>query len=375
MALNTVTLFVCGDVMTGRGIDQIFPSRSLPHLYEPCVSSAETYLALAERVAGAIPRHVGFDYVWGDGLEELELVRPDARIVNLETALTSSEDAWPDKGIHYRMHPANVGCLKAAGIDCCVLANNHILDWGVAGLEETLSVLHGARIQTTGAGRNAKEASAPAILTLGGSAEVLVFSFGFPSSGVPHEWCAALKRPGVNWLPDVSERSLKTIERQLSNYRRPHRLLIASLHWGGNWGYGISRHEQEFAHGLIDTVGVDLVHGHSSHHPKGIEVYRGKAILYGCGDLLNDYEGIAGHESFRGDLALMYFPVLEATSGNLVGLAMAPMQMRKFRLNRARPEDGLWLANALDRACDSLGTSVAHRADGRLELHWGATWQ
>jgi poly-gamma-glutamate capsule biosynthesis protein CapA/YwtB (metallophosphatase superfamily) len=361
--------------MTGRGIDQIFPSRSEPHLYEPCVSSAETYVELAESVSGAIPRKVGFDYVWGDALEELELVRPDARIVNLETALTTREDAWPDKGIHYRMHPANVGCLTAADIDCCVLANNHVLDWGVAGLEETLSVLHGAGIQTAGAGRNADEAAAPAILELGGTAKVLVFSFGFPSSGVRHEWCASLKRPGVNWLPDLSERSLKAIERQLSSYRRPGCLLIASLHWGGNWGYGISRREREFAHCLIDTAGVDLVHGHSSHHPKGIEVYRDKAILYGCGDLLNDYEGIAGHESFRGDLALMYFPALEATSGNLMGLAMAPMQMSKFRLNRTRPEDGSWLAKALDRECGGLGTSVALRADGRLELHWGTTGQ
>lgn len=372
MALNTITLFVCGDVMTGRGIDQVLPSPSLPHLYEPCVNSAETYVELAESVSGAIPRKVRFDYVWGDALEELELVRPHARIVNLETALTTSEDAWPNKGIHYRMHPANVGCLTAAGIDCCVLGNNHVLDWGVAGLEETLSALHAAGIRTAGAGHNTNEAAAPAILELGDSTEALVFSFGFASSGVPPEWCAAPMRPGINWLPDHSERSLEAIERRLSIYRRPARLLIASLHWGSNWGYGISRGEREFAHRLIDSAGVDFVHGHSSHHVKGIERYRGKGILYGCGDLLNDYEGIRGHESFRADLALMYFPVLESTSGNLVHLEMTPMQTRRFRLHRVRPEDASWLSKTLERECAGLGTSVVQRADGRLELQWAA---
>jgi poly-gamma-glutamate capsule biosynthesis protein CapA/YwtB (metallophosphatase superfamily) len=365
-----VTLFICGDVMTGRGIDQILPNRSPPHLYESYVQSAETYVELAEQAFGAIPRNASLEYIWGDALTELELVRPAARIVNLETAVTSSEEAWPDKGIHYRMHPANVACLTAAGIDCCVLANNHVLDWGYAGLEETLAVLRGAGIRSAGAGHDAKEAAAPAVLALPGGLELLVFSFGFPSSGVPQEWCAEAGKSGVNWLPDLSERSVEEVARQVSSHRRPGRLLIASLHWGSNWGYTISRRDREFAHRLIDTAGVHLVHGHSSHHVKGIEVYRGKAILYGCGDLLNDYEGIGGYESFRGDLALMYFPALDISSGDLVGLTMSPTQTRRFRINRAPPEDASWLAQTLERECARLGTHVTPRADRRLELHW-----
>ena len=125
---HTVTLFVCGDVMTGRGIDQILPRPSDPRLFEPCVSSAVEYVKLAERVAGPIPRRVPFDYVWGDALRELEHARPDVRIVNLETAVTTSSEASPDKSIHYRMHPDNIQCLTVARIDCCILANNHVLD-------------------------------------------------------------------------------------------------------------------------------------------------------------------------------------------------------------------------------------------------------
>jgi poly-gamma-glutamate capsule biosynthesis protein CapA/YwtB (metallophosphatase superfamily) len=68
---------------------------------------------------------------------------------------------------------------------------------------------------------------------------------------------------------------------------------------------------------------------------KGIEVYKGKPILYGCGDFLNDYEGISGHEAYRGDLALMYFVSMDSASGNLLRLQMTPMQIKRFRLNRA----------------------------------------
>ena len=89
-ATPPVTLFLCGDVMTGRGIDQILPQPSAPHLHEPYVRSALEYVRLAERASGPIARPVDFAYVWGDALDEFERVRPDARVVNLETAVTTS---------------------------------------------------------------------------------------------------------------------------------------------------------------------------------------------------------------------------------------------------------------------------------------------
>ncbi|SOZ37388.1 hypothetical protein CBM2605_A60632 [Cupriavidus neocaledonicus] len=125
-------LFLCGDVMTGRGIDQILAHPSQPLLHESYVHSALDYVRLAERKAGPIARPAGPDYPWGDALAELASRAARPRIVNLETAITTSDDAWPGKSVHYRMHPRNVDCLQAAGIDCAVLANNHVLDWGRA---------------------------------------------------------------------------------------------------------------------------------------------------------------------------------------------------------------------------------------------------
>jgi len=187
-------LFLGGDVMTGRGIDQILPAPCDPALDEPWVKSALDYVALAERSSGPIPRAVDPAYVWGDALAELERRQPDARIVNLETAVTLSNERAP-KGINYRMSPANAACLTAARIDCCVLANNHVLDWGAAGLEETLAVLQRAGIRTAGAGRDAEGAAAPATLELQEGRRLLVYAFGMKSAGVPPGWAAAPARP------------------------------------------------------------------------------------------------------------------------------------------------------------------------------------
>jgi len=308
---EAVRIFLCGDVMIGRGIDQILPYPSDPKIHEDVVSSAEDYVWLAEQANGPIPKPCSFAYVWGVALDHLRRVSPAIRLVNLETSITKSNDFVP-KGINYRMNPRNVGCLTAAGVNCCVLANNHVLDCGERGLVETLETLERAGISTAGAGRNRAQALAPAILNLPGSGRMLVFALATPTIGTPLDWAATPHRPGVNVLPDLSEKAVDAVAEQVSHDRRPGDLVIVSIHWGPNWGYEIPAAQRRFAHGVIDRAGISIVHGHSSHHPKAIEVYNGRLILYGCGDFLNDYEGITGYEEFRGDLTLMYFAALGA---------------------------------------------------------------
>lgn len=363
-------LFLCGDVMTGRGIDQVLPHPGRPHLFESWVRSALGYVELAERVSGPIGRGLDFAYPWGEALDVLEQMRPNARIVNLETAVTTSEDAQPGKGIHYRMHPDNLPCLTRAGIDCCVLANNHVLDWGQAGLAQTLETLRGAGLRTAGAGRNAQEAAAPAVIGLTPHGRVLVFAFATPSSGVPEGWAATGAGGGVNFLPRLSPWAADAICADTAAQRRPGDVVVVSLHWGGNWGFEIPREQSAFASRLVDGGGADIVHGHSSHHVKGIEVRHGKLILYGCGDFLNDYEGIGGYDDFRGELSLMYFPEIDPASGSLRSLRAVPMRTRRFRLERAPAEGVAWLRRTLDREGRSLGTHVTAQEDGVLSLAW-----
>jgi len=362
-----VSLFLCGDVMTGRGIDQILSHPGDPRLYESYVSSALTYVSLAEDVNGPIPRPVDDAYIWGAALEELERLQPAARIVNLETAVTEVGQPAP-KGINYRMHPKNVGCLAAARIDCCTLANNHVLDWGREGLVETIHTLNSAGIRTAGAGIDRKMAEAPAVLPLPGDGRVLVFSFGETGSGIPRDWAATPGRPGLNLLPDLTTGTANRLAATIRRFRRPNDIIVASIHWGGNWGYEVPEEHQAFARRLVELGGADIIHGHSSHHPKPFEIHRRKLILYGCGDFLNDYEGIGGYEYFRGDLVLMYIPRLNRETADLVRLDMIPLQIRKFRLNRASRSDAEWLRETLNREGRPFGTSIDISADGALTL-------
>jgi poly-gamma-glutamate capsule biosynthesis protein CapA/YwtB (metallophosphatase superfamily) len=137
------------------------------------------------------------------------------------------------------------------------------------------------------------------------------------------------------------------------------------VHWGSNWGYLVPREQVRFAHALVDG-GVDVVHGHSSHHPRPMEVYRGHLILYGCGDFVDDYEGIPGHEAYRDDLRLAYLVSAEADTGRLAGVRMVPLRVRRLRLEPAADEDRAWLRATLDRV--SNGVHVTLDPDGTLVL-------
>lgn len=369
VAPDSVTLFLAGDVMLGRGIDQILPHPGEPRLYEPSVTSALTYLDLAETANGPIPRPVDFSYVWGDALGELQRARPDARIINLETSITKSNQPEA-KGINYKMNPDNILCLTALQVDCCILSNNHVLDWGRSGLIDTIEALEMAHMAWAGAGRNAAQAKAPAILQLPGGGKVLIFAFGSSTSGIPSTWAAGENRPGVNFLAELSDRAIAAIVARSRPFQRPGNLLVASIHWGGNWGYAVPEEQRNFAHRLIDEGGFDVVHGHSAHHAKGIEVYRQKLILYGCGDFIDDYEGIEGYEAFRDDLAAMYLVRCSASSGKLVELKLVPFQIRKFRLNRASREDAVWLRDTLARESADFGTRIELDKDNILKALW-----
>jgi len=367
---DTVTLFLAGDVMTGRAIDQVLPHPVDPVLYEPWVRDARDYVTLAETVNGRIDRPVSFDYIWGDALAELARMRPAARIVNLETSITTNPKHWPGKSIQYRMHPRNIGALQAAKLDVCTLANNHVLDWRHAGLVETLHSLEAADIGYAGAGTDLAEAEQPALVALPGGGRVIALAFGLSSSGIPAEWAATSGRAGVHRLPDLSPASAQHIAQHVAANKRAGDIVVASVHWGANWGYHIPASHVAFAHRLIDDAGVDVVFGHSSHHPLGLEVYRGKLVVYGAGDLLNDYEGIGDHREYRGELSLMYFPRLERHSGKLLQLAMTPMHIRKLRLNRASPDDAAYLADVLAREGSRFGTGVRLAPDNTLQLEF-----
>jgi poly-gamma-glutamate synthesis protein (capsule biosynthesis protein) len=358
-----VVLCLAGDVMTGRGVDQILPGAGDPRLWERHVVSAREYVALAEAVSGPIPQPADWAWPWGDALSVIDDAAPHLRIINLETSITTSDDAQTSKAVLYRMHPDNLGCLTVARPDACALANNHVLDFGLAGLEETLDVLTRAGLGPVGAGRDQQQAWRPAVLTAAGH-RALVWSIGSASSGVPRSWAAGPGTPGVAFFSEHSDADAlcETVRR----LKRPGDIAVVSVHWGSNWGYDVPRAQTRFAHRLVES-GVDVVHGHSSHHPRPVEVYRDRLVLYGCGDLINDYEGISGMESFRGNLRLLYLARLDP-AGALDELRMVPLQSHRLRLRRAADADASWLLRVLGKASSRFGSRFGLAPDGSLRL-------
>jgi poly-gamma-glutamate synthesis protein (capsule biosynthesis protein) len=364
---DTVTLLLCGDVMLGRGIDQVLAHPGDPALAEEYMRDALGYVALAEEASGPVPRPADDAWPWGDAVQAIEESRPGVLVVNLETSVTTCSDFAPGKRVHYRMHPDNLGCLQAVRPDVCVLANNHLLDFGRAGLDETLRTLEAGGLRTAGAGRDLTAASAAAVVPRDGAPPVAVLAYGHASSGVPAGWSATPDRSGVALLPDLSARTAAVVAARVEQEKRRGAVVVLSLHWGSNWGYDVPREQVRFAHRMVDA-GADVVHGHSSHHPRPMERYGGRLVLHGCGDFVNDYEGISGYERFRDDLRLLYRLEL-APDGEVVGAELVPFRSRRLRLEGASSSDVHWLASTLDRVSRRHGVRV-RASDSRLDLAW-----
>lgn len=357
---------LAGDVMIGRGIDQIMRHPGSPELHEGWARSALRYIELAETRSGPLPRRVDPSYVWGDSLSRLAEAAVDVRIVNLETSLTARGEPWPGKGIHYRAHPENADTLVAAGIDAVTIANNHVLDWSEPGLQDTIQTLADLGVGYTGAGRGLEEAWRSASVSTK-SGRVVVLGVGTPTSGIDTAWAAQRGRPGVALVDRLSEARIDDIAEALTKKRREEDLTVVSIHWGPNWGYRVPEAHRKFARALIDEAGVDIVHGHSSHHPLGFEVYHDRLILYGCGDLITDYEGIQGHEDFRPELGAWYLVDVDAR-GALQDLSLLPTRMHRFRLETPDREGRMWLARLLER--ESLSPVRIHLEESLLRVEW-----
>ncbi|MFJ9470734.1 CapA family protein [Streptomyces caniferus] len=367
MGGDLLTLFLCGDVMLGRGIDQILPCPGDPALREGYARDARVYVDLAEVANGPVPRPVDFSWPWGEALRALDDAAPAARVLNLETSVTADGAFAGTKEIHYRMNPANLPCLAAARPDVCVLANNHVLDFGRQGLTDTLDALAGAGLRTAGAGPDADAAGRPAVVPVTGGRRLLVFSCGMPSSGIPQAWAATPDRSGVDFVPGPSPAAATALVDRVRERKRPGDIAVVSVHWGANWGYDVSRAEAAFAHALLDG-GVDVVHGHSSHHPRALEAYRGKLVIHGCGDFIDDYEGITGYEQYRDDLRLLYLVSLDPDTGGLHEVRIVPLQARQMRLWHVSQQDSRWLRTVLDRISSGFRPCAVSAPEGTLTL-------
>jgi poly-gamma-glutamate synthesis protein (capsule biosynthesis protein) len=359
------SLLLTGDVMLGRGIDQILPHPCDPTLNDPRGRTAVDFVHAAEELNGPIPRGVDPAYVWGDALAALDEAAPDLRIVNLETAVTTVAAPAP-KPVTFRMNPRNIEALRALKPDCCVLANNHVLDWGEDGLVETLETLDRCGLARAGAGWDENEAWSPRSLPRPDGGRVIVISMADVSCGAPLSWAARAGKPGIAMVERSIDHCVAKAAAALSPIRTERDFVVASIHWGENWGYGVGTGQFELACRLIDEAGVDVVHGHSAHHPRQMALHNGRLIMFGCGDLINDYEGLRRMEALRPELVAAY--LLTISGARISKVSILPFRVRRFRLECATAADGAWLADSVSRASTLFRTAWIPDTGGRLML-------
>jgi len=224
------------------------------------------------------------------------LSRGDITFGNLETPLTDSNHGLDkERKIVLKAKPESVVALTQAGFDILSLSNNHIMDYYEKGLFDTMAILEENGIRHVGGGRNMEEARKPVIIEKNGlkvgflaytDMAELVFA------GKPYlSFAAGEDKSGV--VP----RKYETILEDVEKFRSEVDLVAVSLHWGIEESFKILPEQVEFAHNLIDN-GVDIILGHHPHQFQGIEVYKGKPIIYSMGNFLFDQNDPENMESF-----------------------------------------------------------------------------
>jgi poly-gamma-glutamate synthesis protein (capsule biosynthesis protein) len=291
--------------------------------------------------------------VWGSTAEYLQSL--DGLVLNLECCLSDRGQRRPGRTYYFRADPEwAIPALQAAGTSFASLANNHVLDFGRVALEDTLANLSRAGIAHAGAGLDREAAVEPALIEVQGiEIAVLALTDQSPS------YAALAGKPGTAYA-DLSDsypaRHLVGTGLERARELDPD-LTVATLHWGPNWKTVPSGDRQAFARWLIDR-GVDVVHGHSAHVIQGVEVYRGRPIVYDAGDFVDDY---VIKPDLHNDRSFCF--ELQIADGRLEALDLRPVEIDDERVERAGDEAAAWLRDRMRSLSEPFGTTV--RRNGR----------
>jgi poly-gamma-glutamate synthesis protein (capsule biosynthesis protein) len=275
----------------------------------------------------------------------------DLAVVNLECAVSAAIRRWSGapKAYYFRAPPAAARALAAAGVGLASLANNHVLDYGVRGLRDTIDALDREGIAHAGAGTDRDAALAPALVERHG------IRFGMAAfCDHQRDFAAAGGRPGIAWLDLEQEAAaLDAFERALAPLRAAGvDWPILSLHWGPNMVPRPSPRFRRLARGAVE-MGWKIVYGHSAHVFQGIELHAGSPILYAAGDLVDDY---AVDPDLRNDRQLLF--ELELEDGALRRILLHPVALKACRARPADAAQAAWTGRGMGELCAELGTRL-----------------
>ncbi|MUW14621.1 CapA family protein [Halorubrum sp. CBA1125] len=302
--------------------------------------------------------------VWGSTLPRLRDL--DGLVGNLECCVSDRGERWPDKVYYFRAPPSfAVPALEAAGVSFVSLANNHILDYREPALRDTRAHLADAGIARAGAGRNADVAREPAVFEAG---DLTVAGFGLTDQSTA--FAATDADPGTAFArfdPSVAETRELVGDILDRVAERDPDLVVASLHWGPNWETEPRAVHERFGRWLVEQ-GVDVVHGHSAHVLQGVEVYRGRPIIYDAGDFVDDYISYRDREGVYNKRSALFELVVR--DGDLDELGVVPIEIVDEAATLADGEVAEWVFDTLAERSRAFGTDV-ERAEGRLTFPLG----
>jgi len=226
-----------------------------------------------------------FDEVFNDFIEEFR--NNDLNVVDLECPLTEIKDGRPKTGPHQKAHPQTLGLLSHAGIGLACMANNHIMDYGSRGAEQTIDLLEAAGIATLGIGRNAAEARNTFSMDIKGR-RIAILNFA------DNEFLTA---PGS----DVQCNPIHPVHNyeDITTAKKDHDFVILNVH-GGNEFYHLPSPRTKALYRHYVNIGADAVVSQHTHAYSGYEIYNEKPIFYGLGNFIYDWPGKANSSWNRG---------------------------------------------------------------------------
>ena len=282
----------------------------------------------------------------------------DFSFVNLESVIAAGGEPFqPSRVYSFRAAPSSAETLAYAGIDFVSIANNHAMDYGPQGLAETLATLEQYDIAYAGAGMNLADAKKMKLLQSNGFKVAVI-------AGADHfvDYAASDTRAGINLIQvNASATIVDEIREQVQQaHNIGADLIVFSIHWGPNWREQPTPRFQRFARAVIDA-GVDIFHGHSAHLFQGVEVYRGRPILYDTGDLLDDY---LYYPEKRNDLQLLFR--VHMVNRQMKCLELLPIQIEHLQVNYANAHETELVGYRIRKLSSPFGTRFSQQGNRLL---------
>jgi poly-gamma-glutamate capsule biosynthesis protein CapA/YwtB (metallophosphatase superfamily) len=302
-------------------------------------------IMLGRGVGRRLEKAGGYKYAFS-GVEEV-LKQGDIVFANLESPLTASTHGLSsEKKIVLKGSPDSIEAILSGGFNLLSLSNNHIMDYYDTGLYDTISLLDANGIAHSGAGKNIEEAGKPALIEKNGYRIGLLCYTDM--AHYIYEGTPAISFAAGEDKAGVIPRDYETIRQAIARLRDSVDLLAVSLHWGIEESFTVTPEQVDFARKLLDD-GADMILGHHPHQFQGIEIYKGKPILYSMGNFLFDQNDPENMETFIVEMRY--------EGKNLKSLAARPVRIADKC--RAELQTGASAQNILTREaglCEQLGT-------------------